>query len=94
MLDVSKGSGSKRPIGEREVRAEESASKKKRILFERQERNLSFGSANSDMIQDRHGWALDGLIEKEANMNKEIINPSVEPEEVKIVVSQERPAIT
>lgn len=46
------------------------------------------------MIQDRHGWALDGLIEKEANMNKEIINPSVEPEEVKIVVSQERPAIT
>ncbi|PKY45871.1 hypothetical protein RhiirA4_401774 [Rhizophagus irregularis] len=58
------------------------------------QRNLSFGSANSDMIQDRHGWALDGLIEKEANMNKEIINPSVEPEEVKIVVSQERPAIT
>ncbi|PKY50614.1 hypothetical protein RhiirA4_530796 [Rhizophagus irregularis] len=29
-----------------------------------------------------HGWSLDGLVEKEANMSKEVIHPSVKPEEV------------
>ncbi|CAG8571082.1 20348_t:CDS:2 [Rhizophagus irregularis] len=79
---------------EKEKSEQKSPRQKEKNFIRTARRNSSFGSANSDMIQDRHGWALDGLIEKEANMNKEIINPSVEPEEVKIVVSQERPAIT
>ncbi|PKY15202.1 hypothetical protein GLOIN_2v1781172 [Rhizophagus irregularis DAOM 181602=DAOM 197198] len=66
---------------EKEKSEQKSPRQKEKNFIRTARRNSSFGSANSDMIQDRHGWALDGLIEKEANMNKEIINPSVEPEE-------------
>lgn len=37
-----------------------------------------------------HGWSLDGLVEKEANMSKEVIHPSVEPEEVVKVIADLR----
>uniref|UniRef100_U9ULS5 Uncharacterized protein n=1 Tax=Rhizophagus irregularis (strain DAOM 181602 / DAOM 197198 / MUCL 43194) TaxID=747089 RepID=U9ULS5_RHIID len=37
-----------------------------------------------------HGWSLDGLVEKEANMSKEVIHPSVKPEEVVKVIDDLR----
>ncbi|CAB5366800.1 unnamed protein product [Rhizophagus irregularis] len=43
-----------------------------------------------------HGWSLDGLVEKEANMSKEVIHPSVKPEEVVKVIDdlRKQPTIT
>ncbi|CAB4427962.1 unnamed protein product [Rhizophagus irregularis] len=37
---------------------------------------------DSEKVQDCYEWALDGLLEKEDNLRKEVIHPSVEPEEV------------
>ncbi|RGB41249.1 hypothetical protein C1646_663185 [Rhizophagus diaphanus] len=82
-MGISYIQGSKIPIGEREVGAEMSASKRKEFYSNGKK---GIYRSDSDMIQDCHGWALDGHIEKEANMNKEIIeitNPSQsrDPEE-------------
>ncbi|RGB30932.1 hypothetical protein C1646_817628 [Rhizophagus diaphanus] len=54
-------------------------------LFEHSERSM-----DSDQFGSRHEWGLDGLSEKEANMSKEVIHPSVEPEEVVEVVKDLR----
>jgi hypothetical protein len=44
-----------------------SRNKRKEALFEKQQRNLSFGSVDSDKIQGPHEWALDGLLERRRN---------------------------
>lgn len=54
----------------------------RQALFGWQERKLSFGSVGSDDVQGRHEWGLDRLLEKETNMSKEVIHPSVKPKEV------------
>ncbi|CAB4417728.1 unnamed protein product [Rhizophagus irregularis] len=58
--------------------------------FELLKKNLSFGSVESDNVQDRHRWALDGLLEKKDKMRQEIIHPSVEPEEVEKIINDVR----
>uniref|UniRef100_U9TUM6 Uncharacterized protein n=1 Tax=Rhizophagus irregularis (strain DAOM 181602 / DAOM 197198 / MUCL 43194) TaxID=747089 RepID=U9TUM6_RHIID len=39
-----------------------------------------------EFIQDHFEWVLDGLVDKENELRKEVTHPSVEPEEVEKVV--------
>ncbi|GBC17331.2 hypothetical protein GLOIN_2v1486106 [Rhizophagus irregularis DAOM 181602=DAOM 197198] len=71
---ISNFQRSKGAAGEEEISPR---TKRREALFKRE----SFGSVNSEKIQDRHEWALGEFLEKEKNLTREVLHSSVEPDE-------------